>query len=392
MITLSLELVNFLVSERAKPALDALFAAELDERSSLRILTDLRKQFSPAEAAAILDQASLRQKAREKFPRAGEMLFTDEALQQASSREIAAYHAEKFAGYERMADLGSGIGGDAIAFASMTTSLWVIEKNPLLCRMLEHNLAVNGCRESVRIICDDWRKVDLSEREAVFIDPARRREGKRVFNLAEMEPSISAVLKLHQMQANIAVKVAPGIAHEEIPPMAETEFISEKSTLKEALLLFGGLRSGDVRTATILPGKHQMVHTGVEPQVPTSEPLQYIYEPDPAVIRASLVRALAIDLGACQLDPSIAYLTSDHLIATPFARAWQVMRHGPFNLKNLNHWLREMNAGEVVVKKRGSPIEPDAFRKRLKTARDGKPVTVFITRYAGKPWMLITVQ
>jgi len=392
MITLSLELVNFLVSERAKPALDALSAAELDEGSSLRILTDLRKHFSPTEAAAILDQAALRQKAGEKFPRAGEMLFTDEALQQASSRAIAAYHAEKFSGYKRIADLGSGIGGDAIAFAGKAASLWCVEVNPLLCRMLEHNLTVNGCREGVQIICADWRQVDLREREAVFIDPARRREGKRVFRLAEMQPSISAVLKLQQSQPNIAVKVAPGIAHEEIPSVAETEFISEKSTLKEALLLFGGLRSGAVRTATILPAKHHMVHSGIEQEVPTSEPLQYIYEPDPAVIRAALVRALAKDLDACQLDASIAYLTSDHLTATPFARAWRVMRHGPFNLKNLNHWLREMNAGEVVVKKRGSPIEPDAFRKRLKTARDGQPVTVFITRCAGKPWMLIAVQ
>jgi len=28
----------------------------------------------------------------------------------------------------------------------------------------------------------------------------------------------------------------------------------------------------------------------------------------------------------------------------------------------------------------------------LKTAREGQPVTVFITRCAGKPWMLIAVQ
>ncbi|MEZ4771362.1 MAG: hypothetical protein R2844_23460 [Caldilineales bacterium] len=73
---------------------------------------------------------------------------------------------------------------------------------------------------------------------------------------------------------------------------------------------------------------------------------------------------------------------------TPYARCWTVLRHGPFHLKTLNHWLREMGAGEVVVKKRGSAIDPDQFRRRLKTTPDGQPITVFLARSLGRPWMI----
>jgi hypothetical protein len=126
--------------------------------------------------------------------------------------------------------------------------------------------------------------------------------------------------------------------------------------------------------------------------VPIHEPLTYLYEPDAAVIRATLVQHLATQLGATQIDPTIAYLTSVQPVDTPFARRWAVLRHGPFHLKTLNHWLRELGAGAVVVKKRGSAIDPDEFRRRLKTTPGGPAVTVFLTRVQGRPWMIVGAE
>ena len=60
-----------------------------------------------------------------------------------------------------------------------------------------------------------------------------------------------------------------------------------------------------------------------------------------------------------------------------------------FHLKNLNHWLRELDAGEVVIKKRGSPIDVDTFHQRLKTDPNGRKLTVFFTQMQGEPWMIV---
>jgi len=389
MYTLTPELATFLVSDKALDALLRYANADLSA-ASLQTLEKLRKEFLPAEAAALVEQLSLRKRSSEKFPHPWPLLFTDEALQQASSFSVASYHADVFARYDRVADLGSGIGGDTLALASRGRSVLSVEMNPVVCQLLQHNVTAAGLADRVRVRCADWTtQTDLDQVQAAFIDPARRVDGQRVFKLSDMLPPITAVLELQARVPDIAVKVAPGISHDELPGNCEVEFISEKGTLKEALLRFGGLRTGSRTTATILPGCHQMRLADVPPRVDVSLPRAWLYEPDPAVLRASLVKDLAAMLDACQLDESIAYLTGDTLTRSPFARAWEVRQHGPFNLKRLNEWLREANAGEVVIKKRGSPIEPDEFQKRLKTVKGGAPVTVFLTKVRQKPWMVL---
>src|SRR4029078_9186248 len=84
---------------------------------------------------------------------------------------------------------------------------------------------------------------------------------------------------------------------------------------------------------------------------PLAPPLSYLYEPDPAVIRAHVIAQLAGQLGAAQIDREIAYLNFDHAIDTPFARCWKVIEWLPWNLKRLRVQLRALDAGAVTVKK-----------------------------------------
>ena len=78
----------------------------------------------------------------------------------------------------------------------------------------------------------------------------------------------------------------------------------------------------------MLPGEHSFVGMAENAQnerlLPLSEPHAYLYEPDPAILRAGLVQQLGLELEAAQLDPEIAYLTADARVETPFARSWQV--------------------------------------------------------------------
>lgn len=389
MVPLSPELVDFLFSPRAGEALSQLSTEALDAATELSLLMRLRKQFSPAEAAVLLDQARLRRKAERKFPEAHRFFFTDEALQQATGPEIAHYRAHAFRGYARVADLGCGIGGDTLALAQVVPHVIAVELDPVRARFAAANVAALGLADRVEVVCGDWTRMALDV-EAAFVDPARRTaQGRRVFHLGEMIPPISAILDLVQRIPDVVVKVAPGIDHAEVPAASGVVFISERGTLKEAVLCFGALRPDAPRRAVLLPGPHVLQGGTDIPQVPVREPEAYLYEPDPAILRASLVTDLAAQLGAAQLDATIAYLTSAHPVMSPFARRWRVLRHGRFNLKGLNRWLRELGVGHVVVKKRGSPIDPDQFRRRLKLTPKGLPATVFITRVMHKPWMII---
>jgi hypothetical protein len=123
-------------------------------------------------------------------------------------------------------------------------------------------------------------------------------------------------------------------------------------------------------------------------QAQLSPPLAFLYEPDPAIIRAHVVQALAHQIGAAQLDSEIAYLTADRVVATPFARCWRVIEWLPFGLKRLRARLRALDAGAVTVKKRGSPLDTDALARQLSGAGT-HPLVVVLTQVAGRPAVLI---
>jgi len=106
------------------------------------------------------------------------------------------------------------------------------------------------------------------------------------------------------------------------------------------------------------------------------------------VLRAGLVQHLGAQIGASQLDPDIAYLTADRAVETPFARYWPVEDWLPFSLKRLRAALRERNVGQVVVKKRGSPLQPEALIRDLRLKGDQSRV-VFLTHLDGKPIVVI---
>jgi hypothetical protein len=191
----------------------------------------------------------------------------------------------------------------------------------------------------------------------------------------------------------MGVKISPGVKIEELATYeAEVEFISLRGELKEAVLWFGSLKSA-TRRATLLPGPHSLsssdsYQAGASQPLPLSAPSAYLYEPDPAVLRASLVRSLGEQLSAAQLDPDIAYLTSAVHQETPFARAWVVEDWFPFGLKRLRSYLREREVGQVVVKKRGSPLEPDRLIRDLRL-KGSQERTVFLTHLKGEPIVIV---
>ncbi len=138
MVPLTLDLIDFLLGPPAVEALADLAANDLGDQRTLALITGLRASFAPDQAAALLDQARLRRRAVDKFPYADRLLFTDEALQQASSRAVAAYRAQQFAALAdrlsdsplRIADLGCGIGADTIALSEAGLHVQAVERDP----------------------------------------------------------------------------------------------------------------------------------------------------------------------------------------------------------------------------------------------------------------------
>ena len=93
------------------------------------------------------------------------------------------------------------------------------------------------------------------------------------------------------------------------------------------------------------------------------------------------------------MDADISYLTSDHVVDTPFARAWAVDAWLPFGVKRLRAFLMERGVNRVTVKKRGSPLQPEELIRalRLQDAGPGQGVerVVFLTHLRGRPIAIV---
>jgi hypothetical protein len=378
-----------LLSDTGQEAIQAAMALEPREIDFLAHFSALSRHYPPELARGALEIAILRREAASKFPFAERMYFHREGLEQATAYEVSAYRAERYRPFRLCIDLGCSIGGDALALAAQSNTLG-IDKDELRLNMARANLKALGLREKASFVqADLTESLPLSPQPgmALFLDPARRVGGRRIYSVNEYQPPLKIILDWLDHFPAMGVKISPGVKMEEISLyQAEVEFISLRGELKEAVLWFGPLKSAR-RRATLLPGGHSLTYEK-DPDLPLDEPRAYLYEPDPAILRAGLVRSLGQVLEAAQLDPEIAYLTADKVKPTPFARVWAVVDWFPFGLKRLRSYLREHAVGQVVVKKRGSPLQPEDLIRDLRLKGDQERV-VFLTQLRGRPIVVI---
>ncbi len=389
---MTLDDFTFLQSPAGGRWLAELADTPISKHNQLQIASHLRQEMEPARAQAVMETAVLRQKAITKFSRAAQMFFTRPALEQSSSETIASYRAHRFAdaGICRVADLGCGIGGDAIGMAAHAHVIGV-EMEPLRLAMAEANMRAYGRELMFKPLLADFTTLSLPDVDALFFDPARRdARGKRFFSVHAYQPPLRWI-EGWKGGLPTAVKISPGVDYNELPADAEVEFISVNGELKEAVLWYGSLRTHVERRATLLVSDnvHTMTTTDMPGYIVAAPPKQFLYEPDNAIIRAHLVKQLAAQLDATKLDDEIAYLSSDEEMETPFARRFRIDDYFPFQLKRLRRYLRERDIGRVTIKKRGSPLEPEELRRRLRL-RGERACTIFLTFVEGETAVLIS--
>ncbi|WP_328358682.1 class I SAM-dependent methyltransferase [Streptomyces sp. NBC_00445] len=360
-----------------------------DPAQELAVATRLRREHPAELVSAALGQARLRQRAVAKFGAedAGRMFFTPNGVEQSTRASVAAYRAERFKalGIRSVADLCCGIGGDAIAFARAGIRVLAVDRDPLTAAAARANADALGLAGLIEVREADVTEVDMAPYDAVFVDPARRGGRGRIFDPEAYSPPLSWAVRTALKAPRAALKIAPGIPHEAVPAEAEAEWISDGGDVKEAVLWFG-TEPGAVR-ATLLPGPRTLLGRGLpDPEV---RPVgRYLYEPDGAVIRAHLVAEVAESLDGGLIDPTIAYITADEHHETPYATAYEITDQLHFSVKKLKALLRERQVGTLTVKKRGSAVEPEELRRKVKP-QGPNAATVFLTRVAGAPTMLV---
>jgi len=360
------------------PGAEVLAAACADYQPGreLQLVETLRRRYDATLVSIAVTQAALRHRAVAKFgPDAQRMYFTPDGLEQATRTTVGTHRAARIATTlpgASVIDLGCGIGGDLISAARAGLRVTGVERDPETAATARANLAALGLPG--KVVVGDAESVDLTPYDVVFADPARRADGRRVFDHNAYSPPWSFVTQL--LKRTACVKVAPGIPHDAVPDDVEAEWVSDAGEVKEAALWSGALYAGVSRRATLLPAGVSV--TGA-PEAQTAPVGQYIYEPDGAVVRAGLVTAVAAAVDGWLLDPRIAYVTAAEAVLTPLASAYEVVEELPYKEKALRSWVRTNRIGTLEIKKRGVDVDPAQLRKKL-APKGPSTATLIITR------------
>jgi len=383
-------------------------AAAIDPLRAAAALRASRPDADPALVAAVLTQVRLRRRAGTRLgPLAAHLLLTDDGLEQATRTVVAERRARTYAehGVRHVADLGCGLGLDALALARAGLRVTAVERDPVLAGLARANAEALGVAAALHIVEGDVTHPQvldtaLRDADAAFADPARRdptvrRDGRstRLAGPHAWSPPWSWIEALAARVPRTLVKVAPGIDHALTPVAGGATWTSVDGQLVEAEIAWPALARGR-RRAVVLRDDHAVELTSDVDLVDADPPPigtvgRWLLEPDDAVIRAGLVGDLAAHVDGRLLDPRVAYVTTDADVATPFAARFSVRQAMPYDGRRLRAHLIDAGIGHVVVKKRAISADPDDVRRRLRLPAAPGTAVVLLTRIGDKPWAFV---
>ena len=369
-----------LIPDDTSDALRAWQALAADEAGSLlglvaesgppspALIRQLRRDWPAEVVAAAIELSLARARSRAKFQGRSDLWCDVVGLEQASSHVTAEWKANRFreAGAEGIDDLCCGIGGDSMSLVEVAP-VRAVDLDPTRAWMAGRNAGCEGVVADVRT----WPVQD----RFIHVDPARREggSGRRSWNPEDYQPCLTDVVGLLVAARGGACKLGPGIPLPlpGRPDGSEIEFLQEGSRLVQAVLWTGELvRHPDRRTATLLPEGLSISGDPGDPPAGEEMPEEgsWLLEPRPALERAGLIpRALESVPGAPrEIAPGLGLLHGTERSGSDWFIDWQVAAVLPLREKAIKSWLRDHDAGEVVVRTRGSAVEVDRWSRRLR--------------------------
>lgn len=364
---------------------EALAAADRLAVTDASLLADLSRMRTVAgdRAPAVVETVRLRRRAIGKLgPDAAGWLFTDEALQQATPAVVARHRATRLAGIG-VHDLTCSVGSDLTALASVAGPAVGSDLDPVRVLMARHNLVAAGFEPRV-FVADALTRTTRGL--LGYADPARRAGGGRRLTSASTVPPVADLDAAHAGRPPV-LRVPPGIDYDGLSRPGEVELVSLDGVAREAVLWPPEL-AGPARRATVLvSGGAGWAVTSDEPDgVTVGAAGEFLVDPDPAVVRAHLVRHYAARHGLWLLDPHLAYLTGP---AVPVGvRGFRIVDQAPYKERTVAQWARRDGIGTLEIKQRGTPIVPDELRRRLRPALTGptrEAATLVVARIGRQP-------
>lgn len=360
----------------------------------------LKYSNAKVDMALALRQIEARQLLRKKVPSWSsndDLLFPPHlSIEQCSSEATAQYKASLLHG-ESFADLTGGLGVDCFVIAQQFQHADYVEQNAELCALAEHNFRILAGLDTLPRQCilpvvhHEPAESFLNRCEPVdciFLDPARRDvHGHKTVSIADCTPDVSKLQGLLLRKARqVLVKLSPMLdvskALSELRQVSEVHVVAVSNECKELLLLMERGFEGEpvftcVNLLTHQPRMRFAMSEERDAVPPLAErPLQYLYEPNAALMKGGCFGLLTTRFPLLKLHRNSHLYTSDQWLPDFPGRGFRVEGWAPFDKKLGQTLLADVEKASIAT--RNFPLTVAELRKTWKIA-DGDEVFLFAT-------------
>ncbi len=345
----------------------------------------------------IADQIRSRRKADGKLPTwyktAGIIYPKPINLEQSSSESTAAYRIEivreHIPGAFSGCDLTGGFGVDTFFLSKILGETAYVEPDRNLFDIARHNHQLLGVKNITWVNTDAERflKQRGGNFDLLYIDPSRRDEDKKLFRLADCEPNVIALQNSwFTNTSHVLIKASPLLdirqAIRELKYVSHVFVVSVSNEVKELLLLCSP-KVADVKVHAInlRPSSKELVITAKPPSrfdfsleeetkaiARYGEPLQFLYEPDAAILKAGAFQLIAQRFDLVKLHRNSHVYSSAHYREDFPGRIFETIESVKLE-KNLQH---KFPRGQANIISRNHPLAVEEIKKKTGLSEGGE--------------------
>lgn len=349
------------------------------------------KKYPHIPVAEVAAQVRALQKIRLKIPtwyQAGMEFPLAISLEQASSERSARFKAGLISG-QKMADLTGGLGVDSYFFARKFESVTYVEQNAELLAAVRHNFGQLGVENVQFEHCTAESFLAGTEEyfDLIYLDPARRDERKgKVFQLADCSPDVLKIRdQMLQKAPKILIKTAPlldlRLAAGQLGRVTRIWVVASEGDCREVLyqLEQASMPLDEIPIEAVALGEQgaqRFVFSWAAEQqaeLLVSKPLNFLYEPNPAILKAGAFRSFSQQFGLFKLHSNTHLYTSAELVQALPARSFVIDQVCKYDRKAVQACVP---GGKANITCRNFPENPDQVRKKLGLS-DGGDIYLF---------------
>lgn len=342
-------------------------------------------------------QISGMQKIKNKVPLLFEhldILYPVKLSVEQSSSQLTAKYKSSLASGNSFADLTGGFGVDFFFLSQHFTQGIYVERDEQLCALATHNFTALGIKsfevqhQNAEDFLASMPNVDL-----IYIDPHRRSStGKKTVRISDCEPNVAALSNLMlEKSPKVIIKLSPMLdihqAIKDIPQTSEVHILAVDNDCKEVLLVLNRNELPLISTKGILiqtvnfvkNGSTQLFDFQLATEVDietgyTSQPLEYLYEPNAAIMKSGAFKAVASKYALMKFHPN-THLYTSNLFVTNFPGRVFAIQEVMGNTKSDFSILKQKYPNANIAT-RNYPLTVEAYKKKS-GIKDGGDVYLF---------------